>query len=523
VPPLALAAPRGAPALASDAPSSPAGGRRRRSAVAQWKQQLTWFATVLTGLVLAVAAASAGALWNVIHEVARAESTIEARSRAAAEARIAVIDMDRLLAQMVAEDDAARVRAAAVASIAAASHLEDAVTALRAALADSAAAAEMARIVESIKAPRVEVIVLARKGERTAAAAARQRISEPLKRIDQLSASVVEQQAAQREQAAVQRQALFRQILNALLAVAVASAVASLLFYRRLVRRFAPVEQLLDEVAHSARELDAGRGQLDALNAEVQQANQRLRVLLERLQGSSRAISDEATGCLQEVEKISRSCRESAGMSRQHSNEAAAVAAQIQAMTARLHGLTETTQSLARSRSDIARLAVEIDGISATTRLLSLNAAVEAARAGAAGRGFSVIASSVRKLSEDTQHAALQIRHASEDITRQLAATAVAVEETSKMMDAGAGRMGALDASARSNQALLDGMHEEVQGFSGSFQRQADRVQLMHGESQALAEALEEGLRHERLLDATSASLAHTSTALLQRLSNLQA
>jgi methyl-accepting chemotaxis protein len=497
--------------------------QRQRSAVAQWKQQLTWFASILTGLVLAVAAASAGALWNVVSEVASAEASTEARTRAAADARIAVIDVDRLLAQMLAQDDPAKVRSAAVASIAAASHLEDAVNALRAALTDSGAVGEMGRLVDAVKGPRVQVIVLARNGQRAEAAAARQAIAGQLQRIDALSAAIVEEQAAQRALAAQERQVLFHHILRALLAVALASAIASLLFYRRLVRRFAPVEQLLDEVAHSARELDAGRQQLDTLNADVQQGNQRLRVLLQRVQGSSRVMTDEAVGSLREVETIGRSCQQSAGMSRQHADEAAAVATQIHSMTERLHQLLATTHSLGKSRSEIAQLAVQIDGISATTRLLSLNAAVEAARAGVAGRGFSVIASSVRKLSEDTQQAALQIRRASEDMTRQLASTTRAVEESSTLMDQGAHRMSALDASARSNQKLLDGMHREVQGFSGSFQRQVDRVQLMNQDSEALAEALEDGLRHERLLDETSASLGQTSTALLQRLTNLQA
>jgi hypothetical protein len=45
----------------------------------------------------------------------------------------------------------------------------------------------------------------------------------------------------------------------------------------------------------------------------------------------------------------------------------------------------------------------------------------------------------------------------------------------------------------------------------------------MDMDSQALAAALEDGNRHAQLLDQTSASLTHTSTALLQRLSNLQA
>ncbi len=295
------------------------------------------------------------------------------------------------------------------------------------------------------------------------------------------------------------------------------------MFHRRLVRRFAPVEQLLDEVAHSARELEQGGRQLDGLNGEVLRANQQLRALLQRFQDSSEAMAQEAQGCLRDVEQIARSCKASAGMSRQHADEAASVATQIHEMTARLHRLLETTQALGASRSDIVRFADQIEMISSTTRLLSLNAAVAAARGGVAGRGFSVFANSVRRLSEDTQQAALQIRRASDDITRQLGATTSAVQETSVLMDGGAGRISKLDTSARSNQELLDGMHTEVEGFRGSFQRQVDRVQSMDHASRALAEALQAGDRHARLLDATSASLANTSSALLLRLSNLQA
>ena len=234
-------------------------------------------------------------------------------------------------------------------------------------------------------------------------------------------------------------------------------------------------------------------------------------------------MTDEARSCLRDVDQLGATCEQSAAMSREHAEAAGTVAEQIQATAARLHQLLETTSALSRSRGEIARFADEIDTISSTTRLLSLNAAVEAARAGAAGRGFSVIANSVRKLSEDTQQAALQIRRASDDITRQLGATTEALQQTSALMDDGARRIAALDGSARGNQALADGMRQEVQGFRGSFQRQVDQVQVMDQESQALAAALEEGHRHATLLDETSASLTHTSRALTQRLSNLQA
>ncbi|MEJ8836604.1 methyl-accepting chemotaxis protein [Ramlibacter sp. AN1133] len=522
--PAVLDHPLSAPPLArADAGARRAGRGRPRSAVGQWKRQLTWFASTLTLLVVLVALASAGAMWKVTQAIAQAEAVDEARSRAAVGARLAVLEVDRMLAQTIAEEDPARVRAAAVGSIAAASRLEDAVTGLRAALPDSADVAEMGRLVDAVKAPRVSVIVLARKGERAEASRAREAIAEPLKRIDTVSAAILEAQSAERQRAADARAALFRQLLYALVVAAVAGAALGIVFYRRLMRRFTPVQQLLDEVAHSARELESGGQQLDSLNGDVQHANEQLRVLLQGFEGASQAMTQEALACLQDVQQLGQTCLASADMSRQHADEAGGVAAQIHGMAERLHRLLDTTRALHRSRGEIARFADEIESISSTTRLLSLNAAVEAARAGSAGRGFSVIASSVRKLSEDTQQAALQIRRASEDITRQLDATTHAVQDTCTLMDQGAGRIAALDTSARSNQALADGMQREVQGFRGTFQRQVERVQAMERECQSLGTALEDGYRHGRLLDETSASLTHTSTALLQRLSSLQA
>jgi methyl-accepting chemotaxis protein len=506
------------PPLAGGARRKPARPPQRRSIVALWKRQLSWFALVMTALVVVVAAASTTALWRMVTEVAREARLNEVRSQAAVEARLAVLEVDLLLAQTMAEEDPVKVRSAAVASIAAASRLEDAVTALHTALPESGDVVEMGHLVDGVKQPRINVITLARKGERAQASAARQAIQEQLRQIDTLSAHILQREAQGRQAAAAERVAQFESMVYVRLAVGAVGIVFGVLFYLRLMRRFKPVEQLLEEVAHSARELQTGGQQLDGVNTDVQGANLRLRALLERSQETMQAMTQEADGCLNDVGRLDRTCQDSAGMSRRHAEEAGQVAQQIQATGARLHQLLETTRSLARSRSDITHFADQIEAISATTRLLSLNAAVEAARAGAAGRGFSVIASSVRKLSEDTQQAALQIRHASEDITRQLAATTEAVQQTCALMDEGARRIAALDSSARSNQALAEGM----QGLRGGFQRQVRQVQSMDQASQALAEALADGERHAQLLDQTSASLTQTSTALMQRLSNLQ-
>ncbi|AGF57610.1 methyl-accepting chemotaxis protein [Clostridium saccharoperbutylacetonicum] len=69
------------------------------------------------------------------------------------------------------------------------------------------------------------------------------------------------------------------------------------------------------------------------------------------------------------------------------------------------------------SIQDFARI---ITGIAQQTNLLSLNASIEAARAGEAGRGFSVVANEIKKLSVDTQKNAKDIIDSLKNLTHSM-------------------------------------------------------------------------------------------------------
>lgn len=91
--------------------------------------------------------------------------------------------------------------------------------------------------------------------------------------------------------------------------------------------------------------------------------------------------------------------------------------------------LVEMTERITTQMRDVRGMLGEIEGIAKQTNLLALNAAIEAARAGEAGRGFAVVADEVRDLSGRTSHFSLQIRGALAKMQLTIEATEQAINQ----------------------------------------------------------------------------------------------
>lgn len=91
--------------------------------------------------------------------------------------------------------------------------------------------------------------------------------------------------------------------------------------------------------------------------------------------------------------------------------------------------LVEMTERITIQMREVKGMLGEIEGISKQTNLLALNAAIEAARAGEAGRGFAVVADEVRDLSGRTNHFSKQIRDSLNNVQSLVEATEVAIHK----------------------------------------------------------------------------------------------
>lgn len=127
----------------------------------------------------------------------------------------------------------------------------------------------------------------------------------------------------------------------------------------------------------------------------------------------------------------------------------------------------------------IIQFTEDINQISSQTNLLALNASIEAARAGEAGRGFSVVAEEVRKLSQNTTETSAQIQGTIQELTEQM--DTVLTEN-------------------RRNTELIESLYQ----ITESFMRKFDEMKAVSNENKEFALQLKESMQEniERVISA---------------------
>ncbi|ROL65957.1 chemotaxis protein [Pseudomonas chlororaphis] len=201
--------------------------------------------------------------------------------------------------------------------------------------------------------------------------------------------------------------------------------------------------RFVDKIHGLVRQITEMTGQLTGLVTQVSEQAQRSEQAMERQRHETDQVATAINEMSSAAQEVARSAQGAAVAAQKTDEEGQTAKRVVDGSIQQIHALVSDIRnsgtSLDSLQQDVASIVSVLDvirSIAEQTNLLALNAAIEAARAGEAGRGFAVVADEVRALASRTQQSTQEIQGM---INRLQQGTRVAVDAMRRSSDAGDG------------------------------------------------------------------------------------
>ena len=200
--------------------------------------------------------------------------------------------------------------------------------------------------------------------------------------------------------------------------------------HHSLVEQTGEIRQSVEVLGSSGTKILDFSTRVEASANETATAVSQTTTTVEEVRQTAQISSDKA----RKVEADAQRVAQTSESGRQSTEETAAGMKHIRQQ---MESIAESMIKLSEQSQAIGQIITTVDDLAQQSKILSVNAAIEAAKAGEQGKGFAVVAQEIKTLAEQSRQATTRVRGILSDIQRATAAAALATEQGSKAVEQG--------------------------------------------------------------------------------------